>query len=112
MVYRRNERCCSARFSDLQAVITFTLGLQAAEAGELKLAFEAFSEGIRLARATHNTNLFYLSAGHLAMIQVAGGDLHGAFQTYNQALAEAKELRQMVSPYVALLHAGIGSSVV
>lgn len=94
---------------DLQTVIAFNLGLLAEAAGDLSLAAQAFTEAIPLARQTHNNNLFHLAAGHLANIQFAQGQLHAARQTHEQALAEAKNLGQLVSPYVAVSHAGLGA---
>jgi LuxR family maltose regulon positive regulatory protein len=94
---------------DLQAVMAFKLGLHTEENGDLSLAARTFSEAISLARQTHNSNLFHLSIGHLANIQFAQGHLQAACQTHEQALAEAKNLGQKISPYVALSHAGLGA---
>ena len=93
---------------DLQTVIAFNLGLQAEDTGDLSLATQALTEAVALARQTHNSNLFYLATGHLANIQLVQGQLHAACQTHEQALVEAKNLGQMISPYNALSHAGLG----
>jgi LuxR family maltose regulon positive regulatory protein len=94
---------------DLQTVIAFNLGLLVEAAGEISLAAEAFTGAIALARLTHNNNLFHLAAGHLANTQFSQGWLHAARQTHEQALAEAKNLGQLVSPYIAVSHAGLGA---
>jgi LuxR family transcriptional regulator, maltose regulon positive regulatory protein len=94
---------------DLRAVIAFTLGLQAESQGDLSRAADTFTEGIALAIQTHNSNLFHLCTSHLSNIQYMQGKLRAAFQTLEKSLDEAKNLGQMVSPYVALTYAGLGS---
>lgn len=93
---------------NLKPVVAFNLGLQAEGTGDLSLAIKALTEANKLARQTHNSNLFHLSAGHLANIQFVQGQLHAARQTHEQALAEAKSLGQAISPFVSLSHAGLG----
>jgi LuxR family maltose regulon positive regulatory protein len=76
--------------------------------GDLSLAIQALTETNKLARQTRNSNLFHLSAGHLANIQFVQGQLHASAQTHEQALAEAKSLGQAISPFVSLSLAGLG----
>jgi LuxR family maltose regulon positive regulatory protein len=95
--------------NDLKTVIEFTLGLQAESTGDLDLAVQAFSEGIRLAFQTGNSNIFYLSTGHLANIQYIQGKFHTARQTIEHALVESKSLKHMFTPYIALMYAGLGN---
>jgi LuxR family transcriptional regulator, maltose regulon positive regulatory protein len=102
------QNCLLNPVFNLKPVIAFDLGSQAEESGDLPLAVQAFTEAIALSRQTYNNNLFHLAAGHLANLQFAMGQLHAARQTHEQALSEAKNLGQMVSPYVALSHAGLG----
>ncbi|MGA2489380.1 MAG: LuxR C-terminal-related transcriptional regulator [Anaerolineales bacterium] len=94
---------------NLKAVITFDLGLQAEASGDLHTAAPAFIEAIILARQTRNGNLYHLAIGHLANIQCVQGKLHAACQTQEQALAEAKNIGQLISPFIALSHAGLGA---
>jgi LuxR family maltose regulon positive regulatory protein len=101
-------RCLLNTVSNFRPVISFNLGLQAEERGDLELAAQAFSETIPLARQTQNNNIFHLAAGHLANIQYVQGRLSAARQTHNQALAEAKDLGQLLSPFVAISHASLG----
>jgi LuxR family maltose regulon positive regulatory protein len=94
---------------NLKPVIAFNLGLQAEETGDLSLAAQAFTETSALAHQTRNSNLFHLAAAHLANIRFTQSHLHAARQTHEQALAEAKNLDQMISPYISLSHAGLGA---
>jgi LuxR family maltose regulon positive regulatory protein len=94
---------------DLKAVIAFDLGLQAEDTGDLAMAAQALAEAVVLARQTRNSNLFHLATGHLANIQFAQGQLRAVRQTHEQTLAEAKNLGQTISPYIALTHAGLGT---
>jgi LuxR family maltose regulon positive regulatory protein len=103
------QPCLLNTANNLKPVIAFNLGLQAEETGEISLAAQAFSETVLLARQTRNINLFHLAAGHLANIQFAQGKLRAARQTHEHALAEANELNQLVSPFVAISHAGLGT---
>jgi ATP/maltotriose-dependent transcriptional regulator MalT len=103
------QLCLLNPVSNLKPVIEFNLGLQSEDAGDLSLAAKAFTEAIILARQTHNSTLFHLAAGHLANIQFVQGQLHAACRTHEQALAEAKNLGQTISPFIALSHAGLGA---
>jgi LuxR family maltose regulon positive regulatory protein len=103
------QLCLLNHVKNLKPVIAFNLGLQAEEAGDLSLAAQALSQTIALARQTSNSNLFHLAAGHLANIQFAQGQLHAACKIHEQALSEAKDLGQTISPYVALSYAGLGT---
>ena len=103
------QPCLLNTAKNLKPVIAFNLGLQAEETGDISMAAQAFSETVLLARQTRNNNLFNLAAGHLANIQFAQGKLHAARQTHEQALAEAKSLNQLISPFVAISHAGLGT---
>ena len=103
------QPCLLNTVNNLKPVIAFNLGLQAEETGDLSLAAQAFSETVLLARQTRNNNLFNLAAGHLANIQFAQGKLQAARQTHEQALVEAKSLNQLISPFVAISHAGLGT---
>jgi len=93
----------------LKSVIAFNLGIQAEVTGDLSQAVQALTEAIDLARQTHNSNMFHISTGHLANIQFTQGQLHAARHTHEQALAEAKDHGQTISPYVSLSHAGLGT---
>jgi LuxR family maltose regulon positive regulatory protein len=103
------QRLLFSTVRDLQTVIAFNLGLHAESTGDIPLAAQAFKDAISLARQTDNSNLFYLSTGHLANILVVQGQLHTAFQTHVQALSKINTLGQMLSPYNALSHAGLGA---
>jgi LuxR family maltose regulon positive regulatory protein len=104
-----DQRVLFSTIRDLQAVIAFKLGLSGEDTGDLPMAVQALSEAIDLARQTHNSNLFHLATGHLANTHFTQGLLHAVCQTHEEALAEAKNLGQMVSPYIALTHAGLGT---
>lgn len=94
---------------NLKPVIAFNLGQHAENMGDLHLASQTFAEAIPFCRQTENSNLFNLATAHLANTQVTQGRLHDAYQTYNQALAEALGSTQSVSPFIALSYAGLGA---
>lgn len=101
--------CLFNNIRSLKPVIAFDLGLIAEDEGASSLAAQMFKEAASLSRQLHNSNLFHLAVGHLANIQLAQGQLRAARQTHEQALAEAKDLGQTISPYIALSHAGLGA---
>jgi LuxR family transcriptional regulator, maltose regulon positive regulatory protein len=103
------QQCLLNTANNLKPVIAFDLGLQAEESGDLMLATQAFTEAAALTRQTRNTNVFHLATGHLANIQFAQGQLQASRLTHEQALAEAKNLGQLISPYIALSYAGLGT---
>jgi LuxR family maltose regulon positive regulatory protein len=94
--------------SSLKPVISFNIGLLAEQLGDLDEAAQAFSETVTLARQTHNSNLFYLAAGHLANVQFIQGQLHAAYQTHQQALEEASSFGAMFSAFTSLSYTGLG----
>lgn len=104
-----NQQCLLNIVLSLKPVIAFNLGLLAQLSGEISLASEALVECVTLSREQHNNTLFHLAIGQLANIQFVQGQLHAARLTHEQALAEAKSPGQIVSPMVAISHAGLGT---
>jgi len=103
-----DQQCLLNVVFSLKPVIAFNLGLLAQQSGDITLASDAFGECLALSREQHNSTLFHLSIGQLASIQFVQGHLRSAHQTHEQALAEARRLGQILSPMVAISHAGLG----
>ncbi len=104
-----DQKCLLNPVNNLQPVIAFNLGLHAEATGDLVSAARAFTDSASLARQAMNSNLYHLANGHLANIQYAQGHLQAACQTHERGLAEARNLDQMVSPFVAISLAGLGT---
>jgi LuxR family maltose regulon positive regulatory protein len=102
-----DQPCLFNNVASLRPVITFNLGLIAENNAETTRAASAFEESIALARDQQNWHLYHIALGHLANIQTAMGSLRAARRTYEQALAESS--RANVTPYLALMHAGLGA---
>ena len=103
------QRCLLNTAFNLKPVIAFNLGQHAESMGDLDLATQTLTEAIPLCQQTQNSNLYFLATSHLANIQITQGKLRLASQTYSQALAEAANFGEPVSPFVALLYAGLGA---
>jgi LuxR family maltose regulon positive regulatory protein len=103
-----DRTCLSNRVIDLKPIVVFDLGLSAEATGDGEAAIQAFGEVFQLARETNNMHIFHLALGHLAGVQFLQGRLQAAYHTHKQALAQAESIGGGISPFIALVHAGLG----
>lgn len=103
--------CLFNNVVNLRPVVVFNLALNFEFAGELELASRTFAQATELCLnlKIKNAPLYYLNTSHLANIQILQGHLHAARHTYENALGNAADFGQPVTPYVSLVHAGLGA---
>lgn len=97
--------CLFNTVGSLRPVVGYSLGFDAANAGEVRLAAQYLKEAMTFSRQNNNQHLLQLSAALLASVELTQGKLRAAHRTHLQALSESP---QDISPYAAQAHAGLG----
>jgi len=92
----------------LRSTIAGNLGGAYLKSGDLIAAGHALAEASRLSQAAGNTFTALIALSYLADTQAMRGQLHGAAQTYRQALALAAEQGGQQWVGTALAHVGLG----
>ena len=87
----------------VRSVVTFTVGGAHLLGGDWPAAAHAFSQAVEMGQAGGNIHLAVSAAAQLAMLEVAQGHLHRAFETCRQMLAMAADL-----PVAAQAYSGLG----
>jgi LuxR family maltose regulon positive regulatory protein len=92
----------------LRGVIAFNTALAHEFSGDVGLASERFLEAIAVSRPIGNTHLIMMSFSHLAQLRRIQGHLHRAAETYGQAIQFAQESTLPPSPFLGMVHVGLG----
>ena len=101
-----SQACLFNDVASLKPVLSYNLGLLAENSADTTLAASAFNDSLSLSREQANWHLYHLGRSHFAGLQIVMGHLQAARRIYEQGLAENASLS--ASPYLSLLHAGLG----
>jgi LuxR family maltose regulon positive regulatory protein len=96
-------------FMDIYATVAyFNLGIGHESMGQLDQAEQYYTLAIEYSRKFYNMHLLPMAIGHLALLNFSVGKLKQAEEIYQKALAELTRENAHPSPFISMVHAGVG----